>query len=217
MKLRLKQIDTNGVLGAVPVQSSTGLVWSDTTNQKISANGILSSDGATSPSISFSSDTDTGLYRVGPAKLGFATSGALRFFVNTVSVTSYMPLRLQKTTNPSLTFDGDTDTGLGSTADNSVGLYTNGVERFTLTDTIGTFTLTSAIKVATGTTAERPATPSNGMMRYNTTSGRFEFYENGSWVSYSTTSGSTSITLTGDVTGSGTVTRRSIDNNYNSV
>ena len=50
-----------------------------------------------------------------------------------------------------------------------------------------------------GTTAQRPGSPANGMQRYNTTLGKIEFYEGGAWTSYNQT-----ITLSGDVAGSGT-------------
>jgi hypothetical protein len=39
-----------------------------------------------------------------------------------------------------------------------------------------------ATTTPSGTTAQRPASPVNGMMRYNTETGKFEFYQNGEWV-----------------------------------
>ena len=44
-----------------------------------------------------------------------------------------------------------------------------------------TFTGTSSIKVPTGTTLQRPGTPTDGMIRYNSTLGTFEGYRNGGW------------------------------------
>lgn len=41
---------------------------------------------------------------------------------------------------------------------------------------------TSAVTVPIGTTAQRPASPNNGQMRYNSNTGRFEFYESGAWA-----------------------------------
>ena len=41
---------------------------------------------------------------------------------------------------------------------------------------------TGAIIIPVGTTAERPATPVQGMMRFNTTIGKFEGYDGTTWV-----------------------------------
>lgn len=41
---------------------------------------------------------------------------------------------------------------------------------------------TGFVRLPTGTTAQRPASPSNGMSRFNTTTGRAEVYQNGYWV-----------------------------------
>lgn len=43
------------------------------------------------------------------------------------------------------------------------------------------FTTTDAIKLPVGTTAQRPAVPSTGEIRYNTTTGKLEFYNGSSW------------------------------------
>jgi hypothetical protein len=44
--------------------------------------------------------------------------------------------------------------------------------------------VTGGIFVPSGTTAERPATPQAGMLRYNTTTNKFEMYAGTSWVSF---------------------------------
>ena len=41
---------------------------------------------------------------------------------------------------------------------------------------------TDAILIPKGTTLEQPASASNGMLRYNTDTNKFEGYENGAWV-----------------------------------
>jgi hypothetical protein len=43
-------------------------------------------------------------------------------------------------------------------------------------------TKTDAVRLPAGTTAQQPATPSNGMIRYNSQSNKFEAYENGAWT-----------------------------------
>jgi len=61
---------------------------------------------------------------------------------------------------------------------------------------------TGGFELPVGTTAERPVSGlSNGALRYNTDLSNVEGYINGSWTTMAT--GTTSITLTGDVTGSG--------------
>jgi hypothetical protein len=43
---------------------------------------------------------------------------------------------------------------------------------------------TGAAYIPSGTTAERPASPTNGMIRYNSTLTQFEVYQNSAWVQY---------------------------------
>ena len=42
-----------------------------------------------------------------------------------------------------------------------------------------TLSSTGALTVSSGTTAQRPASPTNGMLRYNTTIPQLEIYANG--------------------------------------
>jgi hypothetical protein len=49
---------------------------------------------------------------------------------------------------------------------------------------------TGAITVPIGNQAQRPGSPTNGMIRFNTDSGRFEFYEAGTWINFATGTGS---------------------------
>ncbi len=44
----------------------------------------------------------------------------------------------------------------------------------------------ASLTIPIGTSGQQPGSPVNGMMRYNSTSNRFEFYQNGSWVTYAT-------------------------------
>lgn len=66
---------------------------------------------------------------------------------------------------------------------------------------------TDAIHIPNGTTAQRP-TSGNGMMRFNTTTSKFEFYD-GAWKNVFTESGGTidgDVTVTGDLTVQGAST-----------
>lgn len=46
---------------------------------------------------------------------------------------------------------------------------------------------TGATQLPSGTTAQRPATPTNGMVRNNTTTNKVEVYQNNEWINYSMT------------------------------
>jgi len=87
----------------------------------------------------------------------------------------------------------------GSTGNPTVGIASNPVIP-------GTASLTFPI----GGTASRPGTPVNGMFRYNSDTGTFEGYANGSWGAVTTGTGVTSILtgtglLGGPITSTGTI------------
>jgi len=60
---------------------------------------------------------------------------------------------------------------------------------------------TGALEVPSGTTANRPSGPANGGLRYNSDINNIEGFVNSSWTTIAT--GTTTLTLTGDVTGTG--------------
>jgi len=73
---------------------------------------------------------------------------------------------------------------VGTLGSANLGLATAASPSFTGTATFaGSIDLTGTgyVDLPAGTTAERPGTPSNGMIRYNTTLGTFEGYKAGSW------------------------------------
>jgi len=92
-----------------------------------------------------------------------------------------------------------------------IGSTTPNTGAFTTLTASGAVTLTGlgAMKLNSGTTAERP-TPSNGMIRYNTSTAAMEGYINSAWVSIFTGSPVTSVAtgtgLTGGpITSTGTI------------
>ena len=84
---------------------------------------------------------------------------------------------------------------VGTTTDNNLSLRTNNTDRITLSSNgnmgIGTASPQAALHVAstgamivpTGTTAEIPASPVLGMLRFNTTTQKLQFYSSAGWVS----------------------------------
>ena len=92
-----------------------------------------------------------------------------------------------------------------------IGNTTPNTGAFTTLTASGAFTLTGlgAMKLNSGTTAERP-TPSNGMLRYNTSTAKIEAYINGAWTNLlsgaAVTSVATGTGLTGGpITSTGTI------------
>lgn len=90
----------------------------------------LQSGTAATPSLTFSSDTDTGFYSIGSNQLGIAVGGA-----QSAAFSTSQALFLSGTVSaPSISFAGDTDTGIYNTG-NAVNFTTAGVNRMFL-DTI---------------------------------------------------------------------------------
>lgn len=112
---------------------------------QISAVGDLSvSNGtAAAPSITFESDSDTGIYRVGANDVGFTTGGTLRVDISTTAVTSTLPIvnAAGSEAAPSLTFTGDLNSGIYSVGADNLGISTGGTLRFDISTTAVTSTL----------------------------------------------------------------------------
>ncbi|MBI2234963.1 MAG: hypothetical protein HYU57_08305, partial [Micavibrio aeruginosavorus] len=87
---------------------------------------------------------------------------------------------------PSLSFTGDTNTGLYNVGADAIGVAANGVNYMTVqapgaTDSSVIFGGGAAVTMPSGATGSRPSTGVNGMIRYNTTNGKFEGYQAGAW------------------------------------
>lgn len=63
-----------------------------------------------------------------------------------------------------------------------------------------TITGTDAVLLPVGTSSERPVTPTDGLIRFNTTDGVFEGYSNGTWAQIGGTVTATTESFTGDGT-----------------
>ncbi len=120
--LRL-DVSTTAVTSALPIVGPAGLVGT--------------------PSFTLVGDLDTGLYSVGANDLGIATGGALRLDVSTTAITAtlpyYAPAGLVGT--PSITFSGDTNTGLYWVGADDLGISVGGTLRVDISTTAVTSTI----------------------------------------------------------------------------
>lgn len=87
-------------------------------------------------------------------------------------------------------FDGDTDFVLRSvnpTTNALIGMPTSQIQgldaALAMSISRDSALTTGAAVLPAGTQAQRPSAPSNGMLRYNTTTNEFEGYQGGAWVS----------------------------------
>lgn len=89
-----------------------------------------------SPSISLSADTNTGLYSSTADTLDIATNGVNRVSVGTGAVTTSVPIITSTGSDsaPSFAFSGDTNTGLSNPSADVIGFSTGGTRRATLRD-----------------------------------------------------------------------------------
>lgn len=88
-------------------------------------------DGAGgTPSYSFTSDTDTGMYLSGPNSVAISAGGSGRLFISTTAVSSTLPFRAPDGNSgaPGLTFDSDTDNGFFRKGANNIGITGGGTE-----------------------------------------------------------------------------------------
>lgn len=94
---------------------------------------FINDGSAASPAYTFSSDTDTGIYRGGANILDFSAGGTAQWRINT---SGFIPLNSAQIIYvndgtagaPSLAFNTDTDTGMYHVGANSLGLASNGTQ-----------------------------------------------------------------------------------------
>ncbi|MBN2452300.1 MAG: hypothetical protein JXR77_18080 [Lentisphaeria bacterium] len=126
---------------------------------------------AAAPTVTFSSDTNTGLYRVGTDSMGFATNGQKRLGIDgagTVAVASTLALADGSAAAPSLAFTADANTGLCRVGADSLGLVTGGQQRLGI-DAVGKVSVASSLVLADGSAASPIVTfasdPNTGIYR----------------------------------------------------
>lgn len=113
------------------------------------------------PAITFSSESNTGLYRVSSGVMGIAFNGTSEYSISNGSIRSNMSNTFQLTNGntvsfPTYSFNGDTDTGIFHAGANTIGVSTSGTERLRI-DSTG--------KVGIGVTAPSEALEVSGNIK----------------------------------------------------
>jgi len=86
------------------------------------------------PSITFTGDTNTGIYSPGADQVGISTGGTVRLSLSTTAISSALAINLPlgAVGTPSITFTGDLNTGLFSPGADTVAVVTGGTQRTTV-------------------------------------------------------------------------------------
>lgn len=156
------------------------------------------------PSLTFSNDTDTGIYHVAANDIGITANGAIGFHVDATN--TYVSRGQFETPDgtvgaPSLTFTSDTDTGLYRIGANSMGVSANGAN-------IATFASTG-VAIQGTTTNDNAATGFVGEYVSSNVSGNTVSGVNNQWVdvtSITLSAGDWEISVVGVVNGTTNVT-----------
>ena len=125
-------------------------------------------DGTIStPSYSFTTDPNTGIYNIGPDNIGISCNGALQVDVSAARTQLTNPLYVPTTSNvaaPAIAFTGQTNSGLGLLGTGGVGLVSVGRPRILLNTVAKTLTDGTLTNIATLTYSLGGA--SAGFMEY---------------------------------------------------
>jgi hypothetical protein len=129
---------------------------------------ITLDDGtAASPSLHFTNDPDTGIYRPAANTLGISTSGVQRMYVDENGITTVgaggtfdgsVHAANGNANNPSFSFSGDQDTGFFRHQPNEIGIALGGTQYATLTST--TFSITPNVSTSGNLTVSGTGTSS---------------------------------------------------------
>jgi elongation factor P hydroxylase len=133
-------------IGADQLGFSTGgtLRLSLTTSSLTNTLPYYAADGTNSaPSYTFTTDTNTGMYRHSSDVIGFAANGNSRFFVSNTYVEANVPFIAQNGSAlaPSYSFTSDLNTGMYNIGADQLGISTGGTLRLTLDTSAVTSTL----------------------------------------------------------------------------
>ncbi len=120
---------TNNRVGVVTASPTVAL---DITGDIKASSTIQSANGtATAPGITFSGDTNTGIYNIAADTIGFSANGAESARIDSQGI----ELIDGTAAAPSISFSSDTNTGLYRSASDQLSFSTGGVERFRIEST----------------------------------------------------------------------------------
>lgn len=183
----------DGLNGTVLTTNGSGaLSWSSPSG----ATSVNASTGtAGSPSISFTTEADTGFYNSGSNSIGVASGGFQTFEFNSTGLQSPNtggPLIATATgsaTNPTYSFNGDPNTGWFSPAADTLAAATNSTERVRIDSSgnVGIGTMSPAARldvqgeIKVGNTSSTCNVTNEGQQRYNSTLKAMEFCNGTTW------------------------------------
>lgn len=153
---------------------------------------VTQSSGLTAPSTTFAyqmwADTTTGLLKIrNAANSAWVTIGTLAstnlglLSLAGGTLTGALIAAVGSVGSPGIAFAGDTNTGLYWISADKFAVVIGGVAVMTFdAATYTQINTTSALLMPVGTTGQRP-TGANGLMRYNSSTAKFEGYAGGTW------------------------------------
>ena len=135
--------------GLLKIRNAANNAW--VTLRELDGTLTIEDGTAEAPGLAFTSDLNTGLFRVGADQVAITTAGTSRLAVSTTAVSSTLPVDhpLGAVGTPSLTFTGDLNTGLFSPGSDTVALVTGGVQRVSV-DSTGTITTSAGYNIFKG-------------------------------------------------------------------
>lgn len=115
---------TTGGIAALVLDSSQNAVFTGSLHIPNGTAGV--------PSISFTSETNTGIFRPSGSTLGFSVQGSQKaqFTASALEMSTFLDLVAGTASQPGLAFVSDTNTGLYSISDGVIGVSTNGVSNY---------------------------------------------------------------------------------------
>jgi hypothetical protein len=119
----------------------------------LSVSFLRADDGAVgTPSITFTNDSDTGIYRVGTNSIGFTAGGTKRLEVKSTGISTNVALLAADGTAaaPAYSFGADTNSGIYKVGDDILGIAVGGVRKIMV--------LTSGVNVNTSLTVTNDLT-----------------------------------------------------------